>query len=110
MLQTRKSSPWVFTANYSRTFRLADLPFPVGALDPAYIARSQQNAIRRLDVTLLRPILDKHLVTGEPWWGAHVREDERTPGGHGTGLVRYPSLAALDGQPVLLSRRPLATA
>ena len=27
----------VFTANYSRTFRLADRPFPVKALDPAYI-------------------------------------------------------------------------
>ena len=45
----------VFTANYSRTFRLADRPFPVTALDPAYIARSQQNAIRRLDPAALRP-------------------------------------------------------
>src|SRR6185312_15353708 len=33
----------VFTANYSRTFRLADRPFPVRALDPAYIGRSHQH-------------------------------------------------------------------
>ena len=56
----------VFTANYSRTFRLADRPFPVRALDSAYIARSQQNAIRRLDAAQLRPALETHLVTGEP--------------------------------------------
>ena len=78
----------VFTANYSRTFRLADRPFPFRALDPAYIAKSQQNAIRRLDVARLRPVLEKYLVTGEPWWGTHVREDERIPGGHGVGLSK----------------------
>jgi len=78
----------VFTANYSRTFRLADRPFPVRALDSAYIARSQQNAIRRLDAAQLRPVLETHLVTGEPWWGTHVREDERIPGGHGVGLSK----------------------
>lgn len=78
----------VFTANYSRTFRIADRPFPFRALDSAYIKRSQQNAIRRLDVTRLRPVLEAHLVTGEPWWGAHVREDERIPGGHGAGLSK----------------------
>ena len=63
-------------------------PFPSPALDTAYIARSQQNAIRRLDVARLRPALEKHLVTGEPWWGTHVREDERIPGGHGVGLSK----------------------
>ena len=78
----------VFTANYSRTFRLADRPFPFRGLDSAYIAKSQQNAIRRLDVVPLRPILEKYLVTGEPWWGTHVREDERIPGGHGVGLSK----------------------
>jgi DNA-directed RNA polymerase subunit RPC12/RpoP len=78
----------VFTANYSRTFRLADRPFPVKALDPAYIARSQQNAIRRLDPATLRPVLEKYLVTGEPWWETHAREKERIPGGRGVGLSK----------------------
>ena len=78
----------VFTANYSRTWRPADRPFPESALDTAYISRSQQNAIRRLDVAQLRPVLDAHLVTGDPWWGTHAREDERIPGGHGLGLSK----------------------
>jgi HNH endonuclease len=78
----------VFTANYSRTFRLADRPFPVKALDDAYVARSQQHAIRRLDAAVLRPVLDAHLVTGEPWWQTHIREEERIPGGHGVGLSK----------------------
>ena len=78
----------VFTANYSRTFRLTDRPFPVKALDTAYIGRSQQHAIRRLDVAQLRPVLETHLVTGAPWWDTHVREDERIPGGHGVGLSK----------------------
>jgi len=78
----------VFTANYSRTFRLTDRPFPVKALDTAYIGRFQQHAIRRLDVAQLRPVLETHLVTGTPWWGTHVREDERIPGGHGAGLSK----------------------
>ena len=78
----------VSTANYSRTFRPADRPFPVQALDAVYIAKSQQHAVRRLDVTRLRHVLEAHLVTGEPWWGTHIREDERIPGGHGTGLSK----------------------
>ena len=57
----------VFTANYSRTFRFADRPFPVKALETAYISRSQQNAVRRLDPAALRPVLETYLVTGEPW-------------------------------------------
>lgn len=84
----------VFTANYSRTFRLADRPFPVKAIDSAYVARSQQNAIRRLDLSRLRPVLDQHLATGEPWWGAHVREDERIQGGHGVGLSKTGSASS----------------
>jgi ribosomal protein L37AE/L43A len=76
----------VFTANYSRTWRPADQPFPENALDRAYIARSQQHAIRRLDITQLRPILEVYLVTGEPWWSTPTREEERIPGGHGLGL------------------------
>lgn len=55
----------VFTANYSRTWRPADIPFSEEALDPAYVARAQQNAIRRLDQARLRPILEAHLVTGD---------------------------------------------
>jgi ribosomal protein L37AE/L43A len=78
----------VFTANYSRTWRPADRPFPVEALDSAYVGNARQHAIRRLDLTRLRPILDQHLVTGEPWWGTHVREDERIPGGHRAGLAK----------------------
>ena len=76
----------VFTANYSRTWRPADRPFPESALDAAYISRSQQNAIRRLDLTQLRPVLDAYLVTGDPWWDTYEREDERIPGGHELGL------------------------
>src|ERR1017187_7781321 len=59
----------VVTANYSRTWRPADRLFPASALDTAYINKAQQNAIRRLDVAQLQPILDSHLVTGDPWWG-----------------------------------------
>jgi len=78
----------VFTANYSRTWRPADRPFPEEALDLAYLAKAQQHAIRRLDVTQLRPILEAHLVTGEPWWDTQVREDERIPGGHSVSLSK----------------------
>jgi hypothetical protein len=60
----------------------------VKALDSVYIAKSQQNAIRRLDVNRVRSVLDQHLVTGEPWWGIYLREDERIPGGHGVGLSK----------------------
>jgi ribosomal protein L37AE/L43A len=78
----------VFTANYSRTWRPADRPFPEEALDSAYIGKAQQHAIRRLDVPQLRPILEAYLVTGEPWWGTQVREEERIPGGHSVGLSK----------------------
>jgi hypothetical protein len=78
----------VFTANYSRTWRPADRPFPKVALGSACTSKSQQHAIRRLDVTLLRPVLETYLVTGEPWWGTQVREDERIPGGHSVGLSK----------------------
>lgn len=78
----------VFTANYSRTWRPADRPFPVNELDTAYIGRAQQHAIRRLDVAQLRPILEAHLVTGDPWWDTHAQEDERISGGHGLGLAK----------------------
>jgi DNA-directed RNA polymerase subunit RPC12/RpoP len=81
----------VFTANYSRTFRLADPPFPVKVLDPAYTARSQQNAIRRLDPAALRPMLEKNLVTGEPWW-------EGSRAGTSTSGRRYWTLAAHPGR------------
>ena len=67
----------VFTANYSRTWRPADRPFPESALDTAYVDKSQQHAIRRLDVAQLRPILEAHLVTGDPWWSSmHERMNE----------------------------------
>jgi hypothetical protein len=36
----------------------------------------------------MRPVLEAHLVTGEPWWGTQVREDERIPGGHSVGLSK----------------------
>jgi ribosomal protein L37AE/L43A len=48
----------VFTANYSRTWRSADKLFPEEELGPAYVAKAQQNAIRRLDSGRLRPILE----------------------------------------------------
>lgn len=78
----------VFTANYSRTWRLADQDFPESALDKAYVNRSQQNAIRRLDAAHLRPILEAHLVTGDPWWRTPAQENERIPGGHGLSLSK----------------------
>jgi DNA-directed RNA polymerase subunit RPC12/RpoP len=78
----------VFTANYSRTWRPADRLFPKRVLDNAYVSRSQQNAIRRLDVAQLRPILDRHLITGNLWWETYARDDERIPGGHGLGLTK----------------------
>jgi DNA-directed RNA polymerase subunit RPC12/RpoP len=94
-----------FTANYSGTFRRADPPFPVGALDPAYMARSQQNAIRRLDPALLQPVLDEYLMPGEPWWRPGVRDEEQVPGGHGAGPsatgVGLPDPPDHDRPPVL---------
>jgi hypothetical protein len=78
----------VFNANYSRTWRPADALFPEEVLDPAYATRSKQNAIRRLDVVRLRPILDNYLVTGEPWWGSYVRKDTRIRGGSAVALVK----------------------
>ena len=54
----------------------------------AYVSRSQQNAIRRLDVARLRPILDAHLITGDLGGGTYARKDERIPGGHGLGLSK----------------------
>jgi hypothetical protein len=78
----------IFTANYSRTWRKADGLFSAVRLEATYIARSKQNAIRRLDVTRLRPILDNYLVTGEPWWGTYVRRDTRIPGGSSVALAK----------------------
>jgi hypothetical protein len=59
-----------------------------GALDLTYTANAQQHAIRRLDAARVRPILEAHLVTGDPWWDTQVREDERIPGGHTVGLSK----------------------
>jgi hypothetical protein len=78
----------VFTANYSRTWRLADVPFPVHLLRDAYLAHAEQNAIRQLEVAQVRPLLEAHLVTGEPWWDAYVREDTRIPGGNGAAMSK----------------------
>ena len=50
--------------------------------------RVQQNAIRRLDPTQLHPIIDAYLVTGDPWWGTQLREQERIPGGHSAALSK----------------------
>jgi hypothetical protein len=77
----------VFSANYGRTWRLADRPFPARLLDTAYTAKAQQNAIRRLDGSRLRRLFEDHLVTGEPWWNSYV--EIRTsaysqPGGNAT--------------------------
>ena len=78
----------VSTANYSRTWRPADSEFSEGELDTVYVTKSQQNAIRRLDAALLRPILEAHLVTGSPWWDTYARKEERIPGGHGLALSK----------------------
>ena len=75
-----------YTANYSRTFELADRFFPVSVLEPAFVARSKQNAIRELDVSLLRPLLEENLGTGAPWWDAQIVEDEKIVGGHKLGM------------------------
>lgn len=75
-----------YTANYSRTFELADRYFPVIALEPAFVARSKRNAIRELDVSLLRPLLEEKLGIGAAWWDAKVNEDERIAGGHKVGM------------------------
>lgn len=78
----------VFTANYSRTSRLVDGTFTVKALGPAYVSNSQQNAIRRLDLNVLRPLLQEHVVTGAPWWESRPSEDSEIPGGHGVGASK----------------------
>jgi hypothetical protein len=89
----------VFTANYSRTWRLADRPFPEGALDTAYISRSQQNAIRRLDVAQLRPVLDAHLITGAPGGVRTPGRMSESPAATGWDPAR-PGLASSDsGKP-----------
>jgi ribosomal protein L37AE/L43A len=78
----------VITANYSRTWRPADNPFPAHLLNTAYLANAEQHAIRRLDATRVRPILESYLVTGEPWWGTYMRDDMRIPGGRGLALSK----------------------
>jgi hypothetical protein len=75
-----------YTANYSRTFELADRFFPVSELEPAFVAHSKQNAIRELHVSLLRPLLAENLGIGAPWWDAQVSEDEKIAGGHKPGM------------------------
>ena len=74
----KKNSPFRYSRRTTR--ERTDRPFPVKALDPAYVARSQQNAIRRLDAAVLRPVLDSHLTTGGPWWQTHVRERRKDSG------------------------------
>jgi hypothetical protein len=76
------------SANYSRTWRPADRHFPVKVLDTAYVKNAQQNAIRRLDLDLARPILDAYLVTGRSWWDMQSQANERIPGGHGLGTSK----------------------
>jgi hypothetical protein len=78
----------VVTANYSRTWRPADSPFPARLLNAAYLANAEQHAIRRLDAGRVRPILEAHLITGEPWWSKYIRADTRIPGGHGLALSK----------------------
>ena len=39
-------------------------------------------------MAVLQPVLEAHLVTGEPWWQTHIREEERIPGGHGVALSK----------------------
>jgi hypothetical protein len=62
----------IFTANYSRTWRPADTPFPESALDTAYVSRSQQNAIRRLDATQLSAGSGRPPDHRPPPGGAHI--------------------------------------
>lgn len=78
------------TANYSRTWRPADKPFSAQLLDEAYVARAKQNAIRRIDAARVKPLIDSHLETGEPWWGwsAYASEDTTIPGGRGIALSK----------------------
>jgi HNH endonuclease len=85
---TEEISVQASTANFSRTWRFVDRPFPAGLLDAAYVARAKQNAVRRLDEARVRPLIDSHLETGEPWWSTYVREDTRIPGGHGVALSK----------------------
>ena len=61
---------------------------PGQALDAAYTSRSQQHAIRRLDIAPLRAVRDDHLVTGEPWWRHTYARGGANPGGHGVGLSK----------------------
>jgi ribosomal protein L37AE/L43A len=75
-----------YTANYSRTFELAERFFPVSLLEPAFVARSKTNAIRELNVSLLRPLLEENLGVGAPWWDAQEGEDEKIAGGHKLGM------------------------
>jgi hypothetical protein len=79
-----------FTANYSRTWRPADKSFPAHLLDAAYVAKAKQNAIRRLNTAKVRPLIDSHIETGEPWWSwsRYTKEDTRIPGGRGVTLSK----------------------
>lgn len=60
----------------------------MSVLKTVHVSKSQQNAIRRLDMVTLQPVLDAHLVTGDPWWGGSAWEDGRIPSGHGLGLSK----------------------
>jgi ribosomal protein L37AE/L43A len=75
-----------YTANYSRTFEWTERFFPVGTLESAFVAHAKQNAIRELDISRLRPLLERDLGVSGPWWHARASEDEKITGGFTPGM------------------------
>jgi hypothetical protein len=75
-----------FNADYSRTWRPADSLFGVAELSPIYASRAAQHSIRRLDFSLLKPMLLAHLSVSELWLSDRLDSDVGVRGGYRTSL------------------------
>lgn len=77
----------VFTANYARTFRRAEVPIPVAAIESLYLSRSWLNSIRELDASRVRPLL-RQLAGVDMLWRDTVKDADvrHIAGGHGIGM------------------------
>lgn len=77
----------VYTADYARTWRKANVSMPVGELSAAYHSLAAQHSIRRLDPARLRSVLNVHESFGDFWW--HQDADRHDPrGGHVIALAK----------------------
>jgi hypothetical protein len=73
----------VSSADYERTWQEFDTPVPDSVLDPAFVSRARQNAIRELKVDEVRKIIDQAQNLGGLWWQSSTETTKtKLPGGH----------------------------